>query len=117
LHAANFIYCLCDDSLFVYQKILCVYVLEKVKTILHFFNQSPTIVYEKHFRWKWTHFRKIYQGRLSFFWSWRHFLDTSRLPKILEGTLLRPQISHWTSIIHYWIVAPHYVLLRAHLQN
>ena len=37
LHAANFIYCLCDDSLFVYQKILCVYVLEKVKIILHFF--------------------------------------------------------------------------------
>jgi len=34
---SNFIYCLCDDSLFVYQKILCVYVLEKVKTILHFF--------------------------------------------------------------------------------
>jgi len=24
LHAANSIYCLCDDSLFVYQKILCV---------------------------------------------------------------------------------------------
>jgi len=37
LHAANFIYCLCDDSLFVYQNILRVYVLEKVKTILHFF--------------------------------------------------------------------------------
>jgi len=37
LHAANFIYCICDDSLFVYQKILCVCVLEKVKTILHFF--------------------------------------------------------------------------------
>jgi len=37
LHAANFIYCICDDSLFVYQKILCVYVLEKVKTTLHFF--------------------------------------------------------------------------------
>jgi len=37
LHVANFIYCLCDDSLFVYyQKILCVYVLEKVKTFLHF---------------------------------------------------------------------------------
>jgi len=50
LHAANFIYCLCDDSLFVYQKILCVYVLEKVKTILHFFSHSPTIVDEKYFR-------------------------------------------------------------------
>jgi len=37
LHAANFVYCLSDDSLFVYQKILCVYVLEKVKTILHSF--------------------------------------------------------------------------------
>jgi len=36
LHAASFICCLCDDSLFVYQKILCVYVLEKVKTIFHF---------------------------------------------------------------------------------
>ena len=87
LHAANFIYCLCDDSLFVYQKILCVYVLEKVKTILHCFSHSPTIV-EKYFCWKWTHFRKIYQWRLSFFWSWRHFLDTSRLIKILEGTLV-----------------------------
>jgi len=32
-----FIYCLCDDSLYVYlnQKILRVYVLEKVKTILY----------------------------------------------------------------------------------
>ena len=49
LHAANFIYCLCDYSLFVYQKILCVYVLEKVKTILHFFSHSPTIVDEKYF--------------------------------------------------------------------
>jgi len=44
----------------------------------------------KLFRWKWTHFRKINKGRLSFFWSWRHFLDTSRLTKILEGTLLWP---------------------------
>ena len=76
-------------TLFVYQKILCVYVLEKMKTILHFFSHSPKIVDEKYFRWKWTHFRKIYQGRLSFFWSWRHFLDTSRLTKILEGTLAR----------------------------
>ena len=50
LHAANFIYCLCDDSLFVYQKILCVYVLEKVKTILHSFSHLPTIVDEKYFR-------------------------------------------------------------------
>jgi len=50
LHADNFIYCLCDDSLFVYQKILCAYVLEKVKTILHFFSHSPTIVDEKYFR-------------------------------------------------------------------
>jgi len=25
--------------------------------------------------------------RLSFFWSWRHFLDTSRLTKILEGAM------------------------------
>jgi len=29
-------------TLFVYQKILCVYVLEKVKTILHFFRHSAT---------------------------------------------------------------------------
>ena len=36
LLAANFVHCLCDDSLFVYLKILCVYVLEKVKIILHF---------------------------------------------------------------------------------
>jgi len=50
LHAANFIYCLCDDSLFVYQNIVCVYVSEKVKTILHCFSHSPTIVDEKHFR-------------------------------------------------------------------
>jgi len=50
LHAANFIYCLCDYSLFVYQKILLVYVLEKVKTILHFFSHSPTMVDEKYFR-------------------------------------------------------------------
>jgi len=50
LHAANFIYCLCDDSLFVYQKILCVYMLEKVKIILHFFCHSPTVVDEKYFR-------------------------------------------------------------------
>jgi len=50
LHAANFIYCLCDDSLFAYQKILCVYLLEKVKTILHFFSHSPKIIDEKYFR-------------------------------------------------------------------
>ena len=31
-------------TLFVYQKILCVYVLEEVKTILHVFSHSPTIV-------------------------------------------------------------------------
>jgi len=84
LHAANFIYCLCDDSLFVYQKILHVYGL---KTIFNFFSHAPTIVDEKYFCWKWTHFRKIYQGRLSFFWSWQNFLDTSWLTNILEGTL------------------------------
>jgi len=44
LHTANSIYCLCDDSLFVYQKILRVYVLEKVKTISHLFGHSPTMV-------------------------------------------------------------------------
>jgi len=88
LYTANFIYCLCDDSLFVYQKILCVYVLKKVKTILNFFSHSPTIVDEMYFRWKWMHFMKIYQGRLSFLWSWWHFLDTSWLTKILEGTLV-----------------------------
>ena len=66
LHAANFIYCLCDDCLFIYQKILCVYVLEKVKTVLHFFSHSPTII-DKYFCWKWMNFRKIYQGCLSFF--------------------------------------------------
>jgi len=54
LHAA----CLCDDSLFVYQKILRVYKLDKANTILHFFSQSRTMVDEKYFRWKWTHFRK-----------------------------------------------------------
>ena len=52
-----------------------------------FFGHSPTMVDEKYFRWKWTYFKKIYKGRLNFFWSWRHFLDTSRLTKILEGTL------------------------------
>jgi len=37
LHAADFIYCLCDDFfLFVYQKMMCVYMLEKVKTIFSF---------------------------------------------------------------------------------
>jgi len=41
LHAADFIYCLCDGCLFsfVYQKMLGVYMLtifEKVKTILYF---------------------------------------------------------------------------------
>ena len=84
LPAANFIYCLCDDSLFVYQKILCVYVLEKVKTFYTFFSHSPTIIGEKYFCSKWTHFRKIYKGRLSFFWYWQHFVDTSRVTKILE---------------------------------
>jgi len=44
LNATDLIYCLCDYSLFVYQKILCVYVLEEVKTILHVFSHSPTIV-------------------------------------------------------------------------
>ena len=87
LHAANFIYYICDDSLFVNQKILCVHVFKKVKTILHFFSHSPTIIDEKYFRWKWMHFRKIYQGRLSFFWSWWHFMNTGWLTKILEGTL------------------------------
>jgi len=53
-----------------------------------FFGHSPTMVNEKYFRFKWTHFRKIHKGRLSFFLSWRHFLDTSRLTKILEGTLI-----------------------------
>ena len=62
--------------------------LEKVKTILNFFGHSPTMVDEKFLRWKWMHFRKIYKGRLSFFWSWRRFLGTSRLTKILEGTLV-----------------------------
>jgi len=38
LLAADFIYCLCDGSLFVYQKILRVNGLEKVKTILYFFG-------------------------------------------------------------------------------
>ena len=72
--------------LIVYQKIFCVNVLEKVKTILYFLGgHSPTMVDEMYFRWKWTHFRKIYKGRLSFFWSWRHFLHTSRLIKILRG--------------------------------
>jgi len=34
LHVADFIYCLCGDCfLYVYQKMLRVYVLEKVKTI------------------------------------------------------------------------------------
>ena len=53
-----------------------------------FFSHSPTIIDEKYFHWKLTHFRKIYQGHLSFFWSWWHFFDTGRLTKILEGTLV-----------------------------
>ena len=37
LHAAHFIYCLCDDSVCSFkQKILRVYVLEKVKIVLYF---------------------------------------------------------------------------------
>ena len=43
------------------------------------------MVAKKYFRLKWTYFRKIYKGRLSFFLSWQHFLDTSRLTKILRG--------------------------------
>ena len=57
-----------------------------------FFGHSPTMVNEKYFRFKWTHFRKIHKGRLSFFLSWRHFLDTSRLTKIIEGHWLIPII-------------------------
>ena len=61
---------------------------QKWRPIYILFSHSPTIIDDKYFRWKWTHFRKIYKGRLSFFWSWWHFLDTGRLTKILEGTLL-----------------------------
>jgi len=43
---------------------------------------SPKMVDKKYFHWKWSHFRKISKGRLSFFWSWRYFLYTSRLTKI-----------------------------------
>ena len=58
---------------------LRVYVLEKVKTI--FFGHSLKLVDEKFFRWKWTHFSKIYKERLSFFWCWRHFLTPADLQK------------------------------------
>jgi len=42
LQVADFIYCLCDDCcfLFVYQKMLGVYVLEKVKTIFFVLHQQ-----------------------------------------------------------------------------
>ena len=72
----------------------CVYTCWK-KWRPFFFSHSPTIVDEKYFRWKWTHLRKIYQGRLSLFWSWRHFLDTSRLAKISEGTLTGTIRTSW----------------------
>ena len=62
------------------------------------FGHSPTMVDEKHFRLKWTHFRKIYKGYLSFFWSWKHILNTSQLTKILEGTLI-PNI-HCVMCVH-----------------
>jgi len=77
LHAVDFIHCpLMTVCMFVYQKILRVYVLEKVKIILYiyiyiffFLGHSPTMVNEKYFCLKWTHFRKIYKGRLCFFLS------------------------------------------------
>ena len=84
----SFIASVMTPCMFIYQKILRVYRLEKVKNILYiyfFFGHSPTMVAKKYFRLKWTYFRKIYKGRLSFFLSWQHFLDTSRLTKILRG--------------------------------
>ena len=41
----------------------------------------------------WTKWRPFF----IFFglWSWRHFLDTSRLTKILEGTLMNSEVKGW----------------------
>jgi len=57
----------------------------------NFFGHSLKLVDKKFYRWKWGYFRKIYKGRRSFFWSWRHFLDPRRLTKILVGTLVWQQ--------------------------
>jgi len=70
------------------ENLACIRVGKSEAHFIFYFGHSSTMVDEKYFRLKWTHFRKIYKGRLSFFSSWRHFLDTSRLTKILEGTVM-----------------------------
>jgi len=47
---------------------LRVYVLEKVKTIFYFSWSFTKMVDGSFFREKWTHCKKIYKGRLSFFY-------------------------------------------------
>ena len=69
------------------ENLACIRVGKIEDNFIFYFGHSPTMVDEKYFRLKWMHFRKICKKRLSFFSSWWHFLDTSRLTKILEGTL------------------------------
>jgi len=48
LHAVDFNHCLRDDSLYVrYQKILRVYVLEKVKTILYIYIYFFLVIHQQ----------------------------------------------------------------------
>jgi len=94
--------------MFAYQKILCVYVLEKVKTILYFFfGHSPTVVDKKYFRWKWTLFRKIYKRAPKFLLILTALFGHQPTYKSLRGnTGIKHKISGhtgtYTQRLHYW---------------
>ena len=66
----------------------CAYTCWKKWRLFYIFLDIQQQSWWKVFLLKMDAFTKIYLGCLSFFRSWRHFLDTSQLTKILEGTLI-----------------------------